>query len=155
MLSAGTSIALAHGNKKFNLQMDKVIDQLFGVHAQSLSLRAKRSEMLAANIANVDTPNYKAKDLDFDAALKSFQGSSLDAGVKMNRSNQLHMSASNDGIGIGAIRYRVPSTASLDGNTVDADKEKSTFTENAMRYQISLTFLNRKISGMIKVLRGE
>lgn len=135
--------------------MSSPIDKLFGIHAQAITLRAARSEMLAANLANSDTPNYKAKDIDFKSAFESLQGGKMQTSVQLEKSSSQHFSSDLNGIASQAIRYRVPSHASLDGNTVDADYEKSAFTENAIRYQVSLSILGKKISGLIRTLRGE
>lgn len=135
--------------------MASPIENLFGVHEQAITLRAARSEMLAANLANSDTPNYKAKDIDFKSAFESFQGGQLQSSIKLAKSSSQHFSSDLNGIASQAIRYRVPSHASLDGNTVDSDFEKSAFTENAIRYQASLSILGKKISGLIRTLRGE
>ncbi len=135
--------------------MASPIEKLFGVHEQAITLRAARSEMLAANLANSDTPNYKAKDIDFKSAFESLQGGQLQSSIKLAKSSSQHFSSDLNGIANQAIRYRVPSHASLDGNTVDSDFEKSAFTENAIRYQASLSILGKKISGLIRTLRGE
>ena len=135
--------------------MANPIDQLFSVHEQALSLRAARSEILATNLANSDTPHYKARDIDFKSALQVQQNEQLQSKFQLNKSNEGHISNDINGIASHAIRYRVPSHASLDGNTVDSDFEKSAFTENAIRYQASLSFLSKKISGLIRTLRGE
>jgi len=135
--------------------MSNPIDKLFGVHAQAITLRAARSEMLAANLANSDTPNYKAKDIDFKSAFQSLQGGAAQSSVQLTKSSAQHISNEINGVASHAIRYRLPSHASLDGNTVDSDFEKSAFTENAIRYQASLSILGKKISGLISTLRGE
>jgi flagellar basal-body rod protein FlgB len=148
-------IALAITNHFYKALMTSPIDKLFGVHAQAITLRAARTEMLAANLANSDTPNYKARDIDFKAAFQSLQGGQLQGSVQLAKSSSQHMSSDANGIASHAIRYRLPSHASLDGNTVDSDFEKTAFTENAIRYQASLTILGKKISGLIRTLRGE
>ena len=135
--------------------MQNPIEKLFGIHAQALNLRADRSELLATNLANSDTPNYKAKDIDFKTAFQSVQGNKVSGGIQLIKSSGQHMSITGDSIANNAIRFRVPSHASLDGNTVDTDYEKSAFTENAIRYQISLSLLNKKINGLVAALRGE
>ena len=135
--------------------MPNPLDQLFGIHAQAMTLRAQRAELLAANLANADTPNYKARDIDFNVALKDAQGLQTTSGVKLAANQVGHISDATNGIGAHAIRYRIPEQASLDGNTVDSDHEKSAFTENALRYQISLSIQSKRISGLIRTLRGE
>lgn len=135
--------------------MANPIDNLFGVYAQAVSLRAARSQILATNIANSDTPHYKARDIDFRSALQSQQFGQFKKNVQLMNSSAGHISNDVNGIASHEIRYRVPSHASLDGNTVDSDFEKSAFTENAIRYQVSISILSKKISGLIKTLRGE
>lgn len=135
--------------------MPKPIDQLFGIHAQAMTLRAQRAELLAANLANADTPNYKARDIDFSAAFQDAQGMQTVGDLKISTSKTGHISNDIGGLAANAIRYRVPEQASLDGNTVDSDHEKSAFTENALRYQISMSILSKKISGLVRTLRGE
>ena len=135
--------------------MANPIDQLFGVHAPALSLRAARSEILATNLANSDTPQYKARDIDFKTALEGLQKGQMQNNIQLDKSSSGHIANDINGIASNAIKYRVPSHASLDGNTVDADFEKSAFTENAIRYQFSLSILSKKISGLIRTLRGE
>ncbi len=126
-------------------------DSALGIHVKALDVRAKRTELLASNIANSDTPDYKARDIDFKAAL-STAGNHLNAGL--NRSNARHLSLSNDADSL-TLLYRVPNHASLDGNTVDGQLEKSAFADNALRYQASLTFLDQKFKGLIGALKGE
>lgn len=135
--------------------MPSPINQLFGVHEQALKLRAARSEIIATNLANSDTPNYKARDIDFKSTLQGLQKGQLSNSVQLTKNSAGHISNDINGIASQAIRYRVPNHASLDGNTVDSDSEKSAFTENAIRYQVSLSFLSKKISGLIRTLRGE
>lgn len=135
--------------------MQNFVDKLFGIQAQTMTLRAQRAELLAANLANTDTPNYKARDLDFAAVLNSAQGSQLQKPVSISTSSAGHFDNTANGVPETAIRYRVPATASLDGNTVDGDLERSAFSENAVRYQVSLSILSNRINGIISVLRGE
>jgi flagellar basal-body rod protein FlgB len=107
---------------------------MFGIHATALSLRQQRMAVLASNIANAATPNYKARDLDFAAALASAeQGQSPE----------------------GALRFRVPTQPSLDGNTVELATEQTAFAENALAYRSSLAFLQSRISTLSRALKGE
>jgi flagellar basal-body rod protein FlgB len=109
-------------------------DALFGVHATALQLRSQRMSLLASNIANAATPGYKARDLDFGAALKFAElGQGADA----------------------AMRYRVPIQASLDGNTVELATEQTAFAENALGYRTSLSFLQGRIGTITRALKGE
>jgi flagellar basal-body rod protein FlgB len=110
------------------------MDDIFGIHAQALQLRQQRMTMIASNIANASTPNYKARDLDFGAALALAEDrQSPDA----------------------AIRYRVPLQPSLDGNTVELSTEQTAFAENAIGYRSSLAFLQGRISTLSRALKGE
>lgn len=129
--------------------MPSSIDQMFGVHAQALQLRARRGELIASNLAHADTPNYKARDLDFRHALDNAQSATA-----MQATHASHITHANAS-GHTSTLYRVPSQSSLDGNTVDSQLEKAKFSENAVRYQTTLRFLNGKISGLMKAIKGE
>lgn len=128
--------------------MSNTIDP-FGIHSQALALRSRRAEVLATNLANADTPGYQARDLDFAAVLAE-QG---DHGA-LRVSDVRHLGGIDPGFEF-ALRYREPLQASLDNNTVDVQAERAAFTDNAMRYQASLTFLNGRIRGLMSALRGE
>lgn len=127
------------------------MDNLFGIHATALKLRANRAELLAANIANADTPNYKARDIDFKNALKMAGSNSSD----MRTTNVRHITTAGTSKMGSEIMYRIPTQPSLDGNTVDLHTERSAFMENSMMYQASLRFLNGRISGLMTAIRGE
>lgn len=119
-----------------------------GVHAVSLTLRAQRNELLASNIANAATPNYKARDVDFKAHIAAAMGEG-----NLRTTNGKHFAVA--GSGAGAVGYRKPTMASLDGNTVELAVEQMEFAENTVRYQSSLEFLNRRIAGLKEAMRGE
>ncbi len=106
---------------------------------KALNLRASRQEILAANLANADTPNYKARDLDFAAVLKSAMGVS-GGPLEMSRTSPRHLAAGTGAQGgfAGHVRYRAAVQPSLDGNTVDSDEERAHFAENALHYQFLL-----------------
>ena len=109
-------------------------EKLFGIHASALQLRSQRMMMLASNITNAATPNYKARDLDFSKALDlAQQGGSMES----------------------AVRYRVPVQASLDGNTVEMATEQTAFAENALAYRSSLSFLSGRVNTLTRALKGE
>ena len=128
-------------------------DSALGIHDKALVVRSQRAELLASNIANSDTPGYKAKDIDFKAALENVQAGQQSAnGLKVTHDNHIQLASTSAGV---ETMYRVPNQASLDGNTVDSQMEKSAFAENAMRYEASLTFLNGKFRGLITALKGE
>jgi len=128
-------------------------DRAFSIHDDALLLRGRRSSILASNIANVDTPNYKARDVDFSAMLRSASQQQSDR-VSLASTHRDHI-APRSNVTQPALMYRNPLHPSLDGNTVDAHVEQAKFAENAMLYQTSFTFLNGKISGLMKALRGE
>lgn len=125
-------------------------DSALGVHQKALAIRAQRTELLASNIANADTPGFKARDIDFKSALENVQAQTTGT---MKRTHANHIQASSTSI--SETLYRVPNQPSLDGNTVDEQLEKSAFAENALRYQASLDFLGRKFKGMIAAIKGE
>lgn len=127
------------------------MDNFFGIHATALKLRANRAELLAANIANADTPNYKARDIDFKQVLKMANSGNGD----MSTTNSKHITLAGSSKMGAEIMYRIPNQPSLDGNTVDLQTERSAFMENSMMYQASLRFLNGKISGLMTAIRGE
>lgn len=131
---------------------NNLIDRALGIMPHALSVGARRLELLAENMANSDTPGFKARDIDFRATLNQvMQGGAGAERLRVTQPGHL-----GDGPGAAdAVRYRVPSQPSLDGNTVDGDLEKAAFSEAAVRYQASLDFLDSRISGLRKALRGE
>ncbi|MCG5516038.1 MULTISPECIES: flagellar basal body rod protein FlgB [Ectothiorhodospira] len=126
-------------------------DNALGIHDAALQVRSKRMELLASNIANADTPNYKARDLDFRQVLK--QQHQPDQ-LSMRRTHASHLDAAGGGGGLGEPLYRVPTQPSLDGNTVDPQLEQSAFAENAVQYQASLDFLGDKFTGLRNAFKG-
>ncbi len=128
-------------------------ERAFSIHDDALLLRGQRSSILASNIANADTPNYKARDVDFGAMLRSASQQQADK-VVLASTHRDHIAPSS-GVGQPALMYRNPLHPSLDGNSVDAHVEQAKFAENAMRFQTSFTFLNSKVNGLMKALKGE
>lgn len=114
------------------------LDDLGGVHAQALQLQAKRLEVLAANISNADTPNYKARDIDFRAVLA--KATELVKSPKLATTQPGHLSSPTADATPG-LMYRVPLAPALDGNTVDVQLEQAAFAESTVRYQSSLMFV--------------
>lgn len=114
-------------------------DSLFGVHGAALSVRSQRLGVLASNIANASTPGFKARDIDFQAALSAIEapGGATDAAMR------------------DATRWRIPLQPSQDGNTVELATEQTAFAENAVAYQTTLAFLNGRISTITRALKGE
>ena len=120
-----------------------------GFHASALQLRSRRNEMLASNIANAATPNFKARDLDFDTELKR-----VNKIGNIQTTNNSHFASIQKRIGQDSV-FRLPIHPSLDGNTVEMAVEQMQFSENVMRYQTTLSFLNNKISGLRSAIKGE
>ena len=133
------------------------MDNFFGIHAEALKLRANRAELLAANIANADTPNFKARDIDFKQVLNQFADSATASRISyIEKTHDAHIDSNNSISSLNAdILYRSSLQPTLDGNTVDLHQERSAFMENAMQYQASLRFLNGKINGLKMAIRGE
>ena len=125
-------------------------DNALGIHPQALALREKRSEVLASNLANADTPGYKARDLDFQAVLNK----AMPENRSMERTQEGHISP-NDLLLGATMMFRNPNQASLDGNTVETHIEQAKYSENAVQYQASLRFINGKFSGLMSAIRGE
>jgi flagellar basal-body rod protein FlgB len=127
------------------------VDKAFGIHERALALKARRSEVLATNLANADTPHYKARDIDFKAALDRAQ---QHHGLALKTTNVRHIAPTLEPGG-AELLYRVPEQPSLDGNTVDSRVEQAAFAENALQYQATLTFLGSRINGLRSAIRGE
>lgn len=131
------------------------LDKAFGIHQYALQLRSQRAEILASNLANADTPGYKARDMDFHAALNSIMQE-----VKNNDWRPARIAENADGAGASVkdfanIMYRQIYQPSLDGNSVDTEVEKAQFSRNAVDYQVSLRFLSGKIRSLTTALKGE
>jgi flagellar basal-body rod protein FlgB len=122
-----------------------------GVSPQVLALRAKRVELLSANIANADTPGYKARDIDFAAAMREASGQQ----GAMLRTHEQHLGGSGAGAATGDVMYRIPSQPSLDGNTVETQVEHAEFMDNAVRYQASINFMDGRIAALRLAIRGQ
>ena len=125
------------------------ITEHLSFHAASLGLRSKRNEILASNIANAATPHFKARDINFEEELLKQE--------KMGplvTSNSRHYALQSKTTGAETL-YRQPVSPSLDGNTVEMAVEQLEFSENVVRYQTSLTFLNNRISGLLSAIKGE
>ena len=129
--------------------MATAISTLFGIHEHALKYRAQRAEVLASNMANADTPGYKARDFDFKSVLKQ-----MDTGAGQLVTTHTNHIAVNSSSAVN-LAYRIPTSASLDGNTVDVQAEQARYGKNALDYQTSIRFLNGKISGYLSALRGE
>ncbi len=130
-------------------------DKALGIHEQALQLRAQRHEVLASNIANADTPGYKARDIDFRSALQqSAQTSGGQLRMTSTQAGHMPVSAVSGGNAQTELMYRMPLQPSLDGNTVESHVEQAQFADNTMRYQATLQFLSSKFSGLKTVIQG-
>ncbi|HEY8507988.1 MAG TPA: flagellar basal body rod protein FlgB [Steroidobacteraceae bacterium] len=125
------------------------LDAYLGIHADALKLRGQRTELLATNLANADTPGYKARDIDFREALANASN-----GGSLRTTNARHLSTASE-LGPAGLKYRVPLAPSLDGNTVDVQLEQAAFAENAVRFQATLTFLSARFRGLMTAITGE
>ncbi len=130
------------------------IDNVFGIHEQALRLRAQRTELLASNLANADTPGYKAKDIDFEAALSSAMSGSGGQETALKTTSKGHIKNISGGDMDGWIKYRVPHQPALDGNTVESHVEQAAFARNAVEYQATLQFLGGKSRGLLQAIKG-
>lgn len=126
------------------------LDQALGIHPQAMIVRARRAELLAGNLANADTPNYKARDIDFRSVLAG-QGD----GARLTQTHRRHIGDGAEGLLGAELMYRVPTQPSLDQNTVDVAADRARFVDNSLRYQASLRFMDGRLSGIKTALRGE
>jgi len=126
-------------------------EKAFGIHDDALLLFERRTQLISENIANADTPGYKARDIDFNQTLQNVQNKN---GARLKTTHQGHINLQQQKFS-DDIRFRQVEQSSADGNTVDSQKEKVAFAENSIRYQTSLNFLTRKISGLKNAFKGE
>jgi flagellar basal-body rod protein FlgB len=129
-----------------------MFENVFGIHEQALLLHGQRLGVLANNLANADTPGYKARDIDFSAVLSQSQG---ETEMPLQVTNAAHITFDNSELPPGDLKYRNPYQASLDGNTVEMPVEQAAFSENNVRYQASLNFINSQISELQLAIAGQ
>lgn len=139
------------------------LDSYLGVPAQALALTARRTEVLASNLANVDTPNYKARDFDFKTAMAAASGGAAatpaltPTGTATPGAARLPIAgneAAAANTGGAQLQYRVPTAPALDGNTVDEQLEQSAFAQNSVRYQATLTIINTRLRELMTAITG-
>lgn len=130
------------------------LDNVLGIHEQALRLREQRAALLAANLANADTPHYKARDIDFTQAL-AVAGANAHSGPVVLRATDNRHLVTGTSVGMAELMYRVPTQPRLDGNSVDVQREHTAFMENAIRYQASLGFVTGRIKSLMTAIRGE
>lgn len=150
------------------------LDNYLGVHERALQLESRRTELLASNLANADTPGFKSRDIDFKTALASAGSNAAAASgnasgratipmsgvapaLTLTKTSYTHMSTAGGVPGLEGttLKYRVPMAPALDGNTVDAQLEQSAFAENSVRYQATLTLLNGKLRSLMTAITGQ
>lgn len=132
------------------------IQNMFGVFEKALTVHERRTDLISNNISNQDTPNYKAKDIDFREALAAENAkrgnSSSQTSLVQSQLNHLSMLPTHFSTN---EKYRIPMSPSLDGNTVDSQQEIAKFSENALRYQANLNFIDGNISSLLLAFKGE
>jgi len=127
-----------------------------GVHAEALKLRSHRAELIANNLANADTPDFKARDIDFRAALATAGAAGAPLRLAASQSGHIPGPASDAATTFAvSLKYRTALAPSLDGNTVDVQVEQAAFAENAVRYQATLTFINSRLRGLLTAITGQ
>ena len=124
-----------------------VLNDIFGVHEKAMVLRQRRLALLGQNIANADTPHYKAKDIDF----KKIMAKETDLSIKLSQSGHMNGTSSRQ----AGLVYRTPNNPSADGNTVELNYEQAQFGKESARYSATLQFLENRIGGIRRALRGE
>lgn len=132
------------------------LDEALSFHQNALSIRSQRQELIAANIANADTPNYKARDIDFKAAMKNAMAGVVNNGFNTTKTSAQHL----DGLpstapNAGGALFRPIVQGSVDGNTVDMDVERNQFTDNAIRYEASIIMINGQLKKMMTAIQGQ
>ncbi|MDX1914548.1 MAG: flagellar basal body rod protein FlgB [Methylophilus sp.] len=137
------------------------LDAAFSFHQTALRIRSQRQEIIAANIANADTPNYKARDIDFKSTMaQALSGDQQNTHVNsegISKTSPLHMNSmsSNSVAGSGEPLFRPIMQGSVDGNSVDMDIERNQFVDNGIRYEASLTMINSQIKKMLAAIQGQ
>jgi flagellar basal-body rod protein FlgB len=129
-----------------------MFENIFGIHEQALMVHGQRLSVLATNLANADTPGYKARDIDFSAVLSQTSGETQ---LPMQVTDGAHITLNDGELQPGELKYRNPYQASLDGNTVEMPVEQAAFSENNVRFQASLNFINSQISEMQLAIAGQ
>ena len=131
------------------------LSSVFNIAGSGMSAQTTRLNTVASNIANADTPNYKARDLDFASVLAAQNDKNQNGTFALNKTNTRHIEAQGLSSGDESLLYRTPMQPSIDQNTVDAQLEQSNYAENAVNFQASFTLLNSKFKGLMSALRGE
>jgi flagellar basal-body rod protein FlgB len=137
------------------------LDAALSFHQNALRVRSQRQEVIAANIANADTPNYKARDIDFKSAMQNALGQSASAnstaadGLSKTSAMHLNNNGSSAALGQNEPLFRPIIQGSVDGNSVDMDVERNQFVDNGLRYEASLNMINGQIKKMLTAIQGQ
>jgi len=132
------------------------LDASLSFHQNALRVRGQRQELIAANIANADTPNYKARDLDFGAAMKNAMSGVAQEEFNTNKTSDQHLDgAPSKATSLGGALFRPVIQGSVDGNTVDMDVERNQFADNAIRYEASLIMINGQLKKMLAAIQSQ
>lgn len=126
-----------------------------GVYESALNLRADRASVLSTNLANADTPGFKARDIDFQSELNKQMGVDPGSQLAMKASREGHVGFANGAQLPSEKLYRVPLQPSIDGNTVEEQVEHAEFMKNSLEFQAAFTMLNSRFKGLTKAIRGE
>lgn len=126
------------------------MDNVFGIAEKALSVAEERANLISTNLVNSSTPNYKAKDINFDQVMKS-----VDTGNSLDATNAQHIKTAFSEAGGLPLQYRIPMQVSMDGNTVDPEIERKNFMQNSLKYQVSLTFIQNKTDQLMKAMKGD
>jgi flagellar basal-body rod protein FlgB len=136
------------------------LDSALDFHQTALRVRGQRQELIAANIANADTPNYKARDLDFKAAMQNSLGGNTGSSFNVTKTSAQHIDGTpskgvSSNLGAGEPLFRPIIQGSVDGNTVDMDVERNQFADNGIRYEASLTMINGQLKKLLTAIQGQ
>lgn len=132
------------------------LDASLSFHQDALRVRGQRQELIAANIANADTPNYKARDIDFKTAMKSAMSGAVNEGFNTAKTSAQHIDGKPSSVpSAGGALFRPIIQGSVDGNTVDMDVERNQFADNAIRYEASVIMINGQLKKMLAAIQGQ
>jgi flagellar basal-body rod protein FlgB len=128
------------------------LDNALNFHQTALNIRAARQEVLSSNVANGDTPNFKARDIDFSSVLSDALSSNTNK-TGLTTTSPMHLSSSSENSLASQALYRIPQQPSADGNTVEMDAERTRFADNSIKFDASLTFMSGQIRGLMLAIR--
>ncbi len=129
-------------------------ENILGVHERAMQVRTKRAQMLSSNLANIDTPNYKARDIRFKDAYNELHKGRYSTRHALDKTHSLHLDSSIS-VSDHSILYRTPMQRSIDGNTVEQQVEIAEFLDNAMHMQATIDFIGGKFRSLKTVIKGE